>query len=67
MSSFWTRRSHSENRPISKGEPLFGSGRLIRERLESVFNLEEPDRTPVLGGWIAYPDHIMAMYQAVTG
>ena len=29
-----------------------------RERLEAVFALEQPDRTPVLGGWIACPDHI---------
>ncbi len=29
-----------------------------RERLEAVFALEPPDRTPVLGGWIACPEHI---------
>ena len=29
-----------------------------RERLETVFALGQPDRTPVLGGWIACPDHI---------
>jgi hypothetical protein len=32
-----------------------------RERLESVFRLEDPDRTPILGGWIAAPDHIMQL------
>lgn len=29
------------------------------ERLETVFALSRPDRTPVLGGWIACPEHIM--------
>ena len=29
-----------------------------RQRLEAVFALEQPDRTPVLGGWIACPDHL---------
>jgi hypothetical protein len=29
------------------------------ERLEAVFALRKPDRTPVLGGWIACPEHIM--------
>ena len=28
-------------------------------RLDAAFSLKSPDRTPVLGGWIAYPDHIM--------
>lgn len=32
-----------------------------RERLDTVFSLREPDRTPVLGGWIACPQHIMAL------
>jgi len=32
-----------------------------RERLEAVFMLAEPDRTPILGGWIAAPDHIMSL------
>jgi len=32
-----------------------------RERLDAVFDLQEPDRTPVLGGWIACPEHIMAL------
>jgi hypothetical protein len=30
-----------------------------RERLEAAFSLKPPDRTPVLGGWIACPAHIM--------
>ncbi|TVQ40905.1 MAG: hypothetical protein EA384_01730 [Spirochaetaceae bacterium] len=30
-----------------------------KERLDAVFSLSPPDRTPVLGGWIACPDHIM--------
>lgn len=32
-----------------------------RERLEVTFALGEPDRTSILGGWIAAPDHIMAL------
>ena len=30
-----------------------------RERLDAVFALKAPDRTPILGGWIACPAHIM--------
>jgi len=30
-----------------------------RERLDAVFALKRPDRTPVLGGWIACPENIM--------
>lgn len=29
-----------------------------RERLEAAFTGRTPDRTPILGGWIACPDHI---------
>ena len=29
-----------------------------RERLEAVFHRREPDRPPILGGWIACPEHI---------
>ena len=32
-----------------------------RERLEAVFAGEEPDRTPILGGWIACPEHICTL------
>lgn len=32
-----------------------------RERLDAAFRLEEPDRTPILGGWIACPEHICAL------
>ena len=32
-----------------------------RERLENVFAGKEPDRTPILGGWIACPQHICAL------
>lgn len=32
-----------------------------RERLEAVFSGNPPDRTPLLGGWIASPGHIMAI------
>ena len=32
-----------------------------RERLEAVFNHAEPDRTPILGGWIACPEHICTL------
>ena len=30
-----------------------------RDRLDTAFSLQPPDRTPVLGGWIANPAHIM--------
>lgn len=30
-----------------------------RARLDAAFSLQTPDRTPVLGGWIACPAHIM--------
>lgn len=32
-----------------------------RGRLEAAFALEETDRTPILGGWIAAPGHIMKL------
>ncbi len=32
-----------------------------RARLEAVFAGREPDRTPMLGGWIACPEHICAL------
>lgn len=32
-------------------------------RLEKTFNLEVPDHPPILGGWLAAPEHI----QAITG
>ncbi|MFH1569960.1 MAG: hypothetical protein ABIL09_18350 [Gemmatimonadota bacterium] len=32
-----------------------------RERLEAAFGLRAPDRTPVLGGWIACPEHLAAL------
>jgi len=32
-----------------------------RERLEAVIAGRRPDRTPVLGGWIACPEHICAL------
>jgi hypothetical protein len=32
-----------------------------RERLEAVFAGNPPDRTPILGGWIASPEHICAL------
>jgi len=31
------------------------------ERLEAIFSLKSPDQTPTLGGWIACPEHIMAL------
>ena len=34
-----------------------------KTRLAMAFNLELPDRPPILGGWLAAPDHI----QALTG
>ena len=33
------------------------------ERLTRAFDLELPDRPPILGGWLAAPEHI----QALTG
>ena len=37
-----------------------GSSRMSpRERLEAVFALRQPDRTPILGSWISCPEHIM--------
>ncbi len=32
-----------------------------RQRLDAAFALKAPDRTPVLGGWIACPEHILAL------
>jgi GNAT superfamily N-acetyltransferase len=32
-----------------------------RQRLEAAFSLQPADRTPVLGGWLAAPEHIMAL------
>ena len=32
-----------------------------RERLEAVFAGHRPDHTPILGGWIACPDHICTL------
>ena len=32
-----------------------------RERLEAVFAGQLPDRTPILGGWIACPEHICTL------
>jgi hypothetical protein len=34
-----------------------------RTRLEAAFNLQQPDRAPILGGWLAAPEHV----QALTG
>jgi hypothetical protein len=31
------------------------------QRLDAIFVGREPDRTPILGGWIACPDHICAL------
>lgn len=32
-----------------------------RERLETLFAYGRPDRTPILGGWVACPEHICAL------
>jgi hypothetical protein len=32
-----------------------------RERLKAAFALERPDRTPILGGWLACPEYIMEL------
>jgi hypothetical protein len=32
-----------------------------KERLHAVFTLRKPDRTPIVGGWLAAPEHIMAL------
>ncbi len=37
-----------------------------RQRLEAAFDLREPDRTPVLGGWIACYEHIVALAGATA-
>ncbi len=34
-----------------------------KTRLETTFNLETPDRPPIMGGWLAAPNHI----QTLTG
>ena len=36
-----------------------GQNMTHQQRLEAAFSLKTPDRTPVLGGWIACPEHIM--------
>ncbi|MCL5073824.1 MAG: hypothetical protein M1308_23470 [Actinobacteria bacterium] len=35
-----------------------------KERLSRVFNGLQPDRTPILGGWIRYNDHIIRLANA---
>jgi len=40
---------------------MVGDRMTSRERLETVFTGGAPDRTPVLGGWIACPEHICAI------
>lgn len=37
-----------------------------RDRLLAAFALDTPDRTPILGGWIACPEHIMAITGATA-
>jgi len=37
-----------------------------RERLEAAFALEEPDRTPILGGWLACPEYIMELTRSTV-
>lgn len=32
-----------------------------RQRLEAALDLRTPDRIPVLGGWLAAPEHVMAL------
>jgi hypothetical protein len=32
-----------------------------RQRLETLFDRQTPDRAPILGGWIACPEHICAL------
>ena len=32
-----------------------------KERLHAAFTLQKPDRTPILGGWLAAPHHIMTL------
>jgi len=41
---------------VSKNHPMTS-----RERLKAVFAGRQPDRTPILGGWIACPDHIATL------
>ena len=37
-----------------------------RQRLETAFALEDPDRTPILGGWLACPEYIMELTGATS-
>lgn len=37
-----------------------------RQRLDAAFDLKETDRTPILGGWIACPEHICALAGATA-
>jgi hypothetical protein len=37
-----------------------------RERLETAFDLKEPDRTPILGGWLACPEYIMELANSTS-
>lgn len=32
-----------------------------KERLQKAFNLETPDRPPIIGGWLAAPEHIIEL------
>lgn len=52
--------------PLNPEEPFYDQEKKVekremskRERLEAAFALEETDRTPILGGWLACPEHIM--------
>jgi len=36
------------------------------ERLNAAFALQETDRTPILGGWIACPEHIMELTETTV-
>ena len=40
------------------------NGMTPRQRLEAVFSLQAPDRTPALGGWIANPEAIFRIAEA---
>ena len=42
------------------------NGMSKRERLEASFALKEPDRTSILGGWIACPEYIMELAGATA-
>jgi hypothetical protein len=46
---------------MSNTASAVGRSMTCGERLEAVFQRRRPDRTPILGGWIACPEHIASL------